>query len=108
LTFEFDFTSVAATIGALNAVDFRLLIDDDGNFANATVLNTPNVTFTVAGSVVKCIVNGLVANWPVGQPYFTLGSVSNTTPLPVQLSSFAGTCINGFTNLKMDHNVRNQ
>jgi len=80
---EFNLTGLGA--GTINMANLRLLVDADGNFTNATVLATSATTISVSGSVVTVTVDPaqFTAN-----PYFTLGSVSSATPLPIELLYF--------------------
>jgi len=98
LTLEFALPACAS--GALTVANMRLLVCNSANFTTAVALNTvvgagPALTsITIVGSVVDIklpatyftsnasFTDGLV------HPYFTLGSVSNTMPLPVELISF--------------------
>src|SRR5581483_1122974 len=89
LKLEFDFNIITPGYSPLNAADLRLLVDADGDFTNATILNTPAITIAVSASVVTITVP---ASAFTGTPYFTLASASATTLLPVQFISFAATC----------------
>ena len=62
---------------------------DDGNFSNATAYGTANGLTFAFGSI---IVNGISTSMiPLNSTkYITIGSVSESTPLPVQLVSFEG------------------
>ncbi|TND10386.1 MAG: fibronectin type III domain-containing protein [Bacteroidetes bacterium] len=90
LKLEFDFTSLSG-YGPLVATDLRLLVDADGNFTNATILASPAISVSVVGTVVTVTV--AASNFTT-TPYFTLASVQTSSPLPVGLVSFAGTCEN--------------
>lgn len=71
------------------AGDLRLLVDDDGNFTNASVNGTPQgLTFSYASGVVT--VTGIsTALVPTnGTRYVTIASTSSTTPLPIELLYF--------------------
>jgi len=91
LKLEFDFNVVTPGYSPLNTADLRLLVDADGDFTNATVLNTPTITINVSGSIVTITVP---AAQLAAKPYFTLASVSLTTSLPVSVTGFAGACKN--------------
>ncbi len=93
LTLQFDFNNVAPGYTPLFASDLRLLVDDDGVFANATVLNTPTISISVASSIVTVVVPA--SSIPVGKPYFTLASAAIRTPLPVTIKSFSASCHEG-------------
>lgn len=89
LKLEFDFNVVTPGYLALNSADLRLLVDNDGDFTNATILGSPAVTITVLASVVTVTVPA--ANF-TSTPYFTLGSVSTNTPLPVRFVKLNANC----------------
>jgi hypothetical protein len=89
LRLEFDFNAITTGYLPLNAGDLRLLVDADGNFSNATILNTPAITITAAAGVATITVPASVFN---STPYFTLASVSTNTLLPLQLKAFSGLC----------------
>lgn len=98
VTLEFNLPSCASH--NLSAANLRLLVDDDGNFINAVALNIvagagPALTsITVAGSVVDVKLPASYFTSNAGytdtkvHPYFTLGSVINTMPLPIELLYF--------------------
>ncbi len=94
---KFDFNSVTPGYLPLNAADLRLLVDADGNFSNATILNTPTITITAAAGVATITAPASVF---ASTPYFTLASVSTNTILPIQLKSFTGTCKDQSIQLK--------
>lgn len=93
LTLQFDFNNVAPGYTPLFASDLRLLVDDDGVFTNATILNTPVISISVASSVVTVVVPA--ASIPSNKPYFTLASAAIRTPLPVTIKSFSASCHEG-------------
>jgi len=73
--------------GPFDIANIRLLVDDDGDFSNATVYGAPDVTIS-AGSV---IVSGIgTAIIPMNESRFiTIGSVNKLlTSLPVKLAGF--------------------
>jgi hypothetical protein len=86
---KFDFNSITPGYNPLNAGDLRLLVDADGNFTNATILNTPTITINAAAGIATITVPASTFN---STPYFTLASVSANTILAIQLKSFAGIC----------------
>ncbi len=90
VTLVFDF-NVITTAMPMNASDLRLLVDNDGNFSDASIIGSPTATITVNGNVASVTVPVSVFS---GSPYFTLGSVSLATSLPVQLSGFNAVCKN--------------
>jgi hypothetical protein len=92
LTLQFDFNDVSPGYGPLLVSDLRLLVDDDGVFSNATVLGSPTVTISVASSVVTVVVPA--SSITSAKPYFTLGSIAITTPLPVTIKDFSTSCVN--------------
>lgn len=85
-TFSLCFTPKTSPI---TAADLRLLVDDDGDFTNATMYGTSSgLTFGYSGGVVTVggITTALVPT--NGTRYLTLASVASTTPLPVELLYF--------------------
>ncbi|RFC53262.1 T9SS type A sorting domain-containing protein [Brumimicrobium aurantiacum] len=92
----------SANLSNINPLDLRLLIDDDGDFSNGGTQS-----FASGGS------SGLTINYSAGiitlkdintnhipvnaTKYFTIGSVSGMTPLPVKLTDFNYNCIKGRT-----------
>ncbi|OQP62058.1 hypothetical protein A3860_29330 [Niastella vici] len=89
LKLEFDFNVITPGYSPLNTADLRLLVDNDGNFTNATILGSPAVTITVSASVVTVTVPA--ANF-TSTPYFTLASVSASTPLPLRFVKLNANC----------------
>lgn len=75
-----------STSTPISLSDLRLLVDDDGDFSNASVFGSPDVTFAF-GSI---IISGIGTNEiPLNSTKFiTLGSISPSTPLPIELLSF--------------------
>lgn len=85
-TFSVCFTPKTSPI---TATDLRLLVDDDGNFTNATLHGTSSgITFSYASGVVT--VSGITTTMiPTNSTrYVTLASVASSTPLPVELLYF--------------------
>lgn len=97
LKLEFDFNVVTPGYSPLNTADLRLLVDADGNFTNATILNSPAITISVSGS--KVTVTVPASNFGAVS-YFTLGSVSTAALLPVNITGFTGMCKNEAVQLK--------
>lgn len=97
LKLEFDFNTVTPGHLPLNAADLRLLVDADGDFSNATIYGSPSVTISASAGVATVTVPAsLLANGS----YFTLGSVSMNTILPLELKAFSGVCRNEAIQLK--------
>ena len=69
--------------------DLRLLVDDDGDFSDATIIGSPDVTFSF-GSI---IISGIgTAEIPANSTrYITLASAFANTPLPIELIHFSAT-----------------
>lgn len=97
LKLEFDFNAVTTGYLPLNAADLRLLVDADGNFSNATILNTPGITINAAAGVATITVP---ASLLPNNSYFTLASVSVNTILPLELTAFSGLCKDQVVQLK--------
>lgn len=78
-----------AIVSDIDVSDLYLLVDNDGDFSDATLYNTTNdLTFGIVGNVltVSGIHTGIIPNNSTN--FFTIGSGSGNTPLPVQLTSF--------------------
>jgi hypothetical protein len=82
-TFNLDFKLSTTPI---NPAHLRLLVDDDGNFTNATMVS--GVTFSYSGGVVTA--SGVSnSHIPANSTRFiTLVSLNSATPLPVTLTDF--------------------
>lgn len=95
-TFNLDIKLDSCAItNMVNPSDLRLLVDEDGDFSNATVYSTSNgITFGY--------VNDMVSVWGISNVhlpidstrYFTIASASSATPLPVKFSKFNATLKN--------------
>lgn len=73
-------------VGYTPITNLRLLVDDDGNFSNATVYTGAVISGTM-------VVFSNVDLYTSGARYFTLATIDyNTTPLPIELISFAASC----------------
>lgn len=87
--FDDDFTLEVEwdSIGDVSLSDLRLLVDDDGDFSNATVYGSDDgLTFSFGSIIVGGIGTSII---PSGSTkYFTLASASPSTPLPVELTYF--------------------
>jgi hypothetical protein len=92
-TFSLDFKlNGCANLTNITDSDLRLLVDGDGNFGNAAIYATGGgVTFSRSGSVIT-VSNISVGAIPANSTrYFTLGSISPSTPLPIELLNFTAT-----------------
>lgn len=82
-----------AAPGSVNPADLRLLVDNDGNFSNATVYAAgAGLAFTYTGGIIS--VTGIsTAMIPQnGTRYITIASVNSATPLPIELVAFDAEC----------------
>lgn len=97
-SFNWDVKLNACAIpGMVNPADLRLLVDDDGDFTNATVLAAGGgLGFAYNAGVVS--VTGIsTSHIPQnGTRYITIGSMHSSTPLPIELVAFNADC-NGNT-----------
>ncbi|MEM9340098.1 MAG: hypothetical protein AAGA66_15285, partial [Bacteroidota bacterium] len=90
-----DFTFDLSTLTISEASDLRILVDSDGDFSNATVLN-PTVlqvgdNYTFSGVD--------LSSFPDGS-FFTVASIDDTdSPLPLDFLSFAGREESGLVQL---------
>lgn len=87
------------SIGNVTLSDLRLLVDDDGDFSDATIYSTSDgLTFSF-GSI---IIGGLgTSHIPLGTSKFiTFGSVNAATPLPVELVEFEAVRLGNYIQLK--------
>jgi len=76
---------------SVNVADLRLLVDDDGNFANATVFSSGGgLTFSYSNPILT--ISGISTTQIASNTtkYITIASVAATTPLPVELIHFNG------------------
>lgn len=93
VTIGFDRTMILNNMPITTAAqlaNLRLLVDDDGNFSNATVEAIPATFNATYPNVIEFVG---VANLGTGSRlYFTLATVSGATPLPVELKSFNADC----------------
>jgi len=103
--FNFDVKlNAGANPTLVNVSDLRLLVDDDGNFANGgttcyyngdgtgIVISYANPVITISNISGTHILNN-------STKYITIGSINIATPLPVNLLSFTTTCKNNNTLL---------
>lgn len=82
-----------AVPSALDPNDLRLLVDTDDNFSNATVYDAASgLSFSYSGGLIT--VGGIsTAMIPLnGNRYITIGSVSSSTPLPIEMVAFNAVC----------------
>jgi hypothetical protein len=86
---------------AITLSHLRLLVDDDGNFSNATVYGTSDgLTFSHGSIIVSGISTSMI---PLGSTkYITIGSTSTSTTLPVNLLSFDAVLQDGFVELSWE------
>lgn len=76
----------ALIVGYTPVSNLRLLVDDDGNFSNATVYTGAEISGTM-------VVFSNVDLYTSGARYFTLATINyNASPLPIELISFGATC----------------
>ena len=92
-----------AVNNGVNNNDLRLLIDDDGDFSNATSYSSSSgISFILVGNTLKIlnIQDSLIPQHST--KYFTVGSVSFGTPLSINLDFFNGkhNASNNFNHLK--------
>lgn len=74
------------SIATFSLSDIRLLVSSSPDFSAATVINTPTVTFTLGSIIVSGITTATI---PMNSTmYVTIGSVSASTPLPLELLRF--------------------
>ena len=95
-TFNMDVKlSSSANLGSISISDLRLLVDDDGDFTNATVyaaggglsFTYSNPVITVTGISTSMIAAGTTS-------YITVASASGATPLPIKLVNFGASACN--------------
>jgi hypothetical protein len=84
-----------ASPASVNPADLRLLVDDDGNFTNATVYAAGGgLSFSYSNPVITItgISNTQIPN--NSTKFITIGSASSLTPLPITLLDFTAECGN--------------
>ncbi len=93
IEFEWD------SSGLFDINDIRLLVDDDGDFSNATVLSSANGLTFSNGSIIISGIN--TAHIPINSTRFiTIGSInSDNTALPIELVYFQAKSINNQVDL---------
>jgi len=101
--FNADFTlNSCVGPGMVTTSDLRLLVDLDGNFSDATVYSPDGgLSFSYAGDVITVtgISNTHIPN--NSTRYITIGSISISTPLPIELLDFSAIPI-GNRYVKLD------
>ncbi|MFT6245622.1 MAG: hypothetical protein ACJAXI_002396 [Crocinitomicaceae bacterium] len=98
-TFGVDITlNPNASPGSVNVSELRFLVDNDGDFSNGgttcyfngdgsgIVISYANPVISVTGISTGQITNNSTR-------YFTIGSINQTTPLPVELTEFKVSCL---------------
>jgi hypothetical protein len=94
-TDDFTLKVKCSGCGTFNTNDVRLLVDDDGNFTNAQIYDSPTVTVE-NGSIVLSGID--IAAIPMNSTkYITIGSISSF--LPVELLSFNATAVDKTVHL---------
>lgn len=85
-----------ASLGAVNAADLVLLVDDDGDFSNGGTScyydgDATGISFTYSNPVIT--ITGISTTHMNNNTtsYFTIGSGSPSTPLPIELLNFSAT-----------------
>ncbi len=80
--------NATANLTAINSSDLILLVDEDGDFSNATIYNyLSGINFSYSNGVVA-ISNLNYAQFPIDSiRYFTIGSSNSNSPLPVKFVS---------------------
>ncbi len=108
--------NICVDIPPINASDLRLLVDDDGDFTNATIFDSSGgLNISISGNIVT--LSGLsTTQFPTNSiKYFTLASINNTTldnnfhALPVADIHTCDSNQNGFASFNTDlPNIENQ
>ncbi|MCH2224307.1 MAG: T9SS type A sorting domain-containing protein [Crocinitomicaceae bacterium] len=84
-----------ANTPSISTADLRLLVDDDGDFTDASIFDTSNgLTFSISGDTVS--IAGIVGTMIPKDVtrYITLASINIATPLPIELINFEAHSIN--------------
>jgi hypothetical protein len=83
-TFGMNFRLAAPATASVVASDLRLLVDDDGNFSNATVY-AAGAGLTISYSAGIITITGISTTHIANNAtrYITIGSASGITPLPI-------------------------
>ncbi len=89
-TDEFSLEIEWDSIGNFDIEDIRLLVDDDGDFSDASVYGPADgLTFSVGSIIIEGINNSHIPS--NGTSYITLGSTTLGTTLPIELIEFEAT-----------------
>ncbi len=100
--FNMDFKLAAcALLFMITPADLILMVDNDGGFNDATVYSSADgLTFTYSGGVIT--VSGITSSHIANNStkYITIGSISETTPLPIVLVEFSATPVNDQVKLE--------
>ncbi len=113
-TFNLDVKLAAcANLTSVNVADLRLLVDDDGNFANGgtscyyngdgtgIVFSYTNPVVTITGISTTHIPNNAFR-------FITIASVNAATPLPVSIKEFYGACNTKENEIDFSWNVEDE
>ena len=87
--------------GTFDINDIRLLVDDDGDFSNASVYGPADgLTFNIGSIIIGGVSSSM---FPSGDTkYFTLASSSESTPLPIELLYFTANEEEGYIILNWE------
>jgi hypothetical protein len=90
-----------AVLFPINPADLCLLVDDDGNFNNATVYTSAfGLSFSYLNGVITVSANSNT-QFPLDSiRYFTIGSTNINSALPVKFSNLVANLNNDIVNLK--------
>lgn len=89
-----------ANLFSINSAHLCLLVDDDGNFSNATVYtDSSGLTFNIYNGIIT-ISNIGNSQFPFDSArYFTIGSNNTNTSFPVKFSNLSANAENGMVHL---------
>lgn len=89
-----------ANLFTQNPAHLCLLVDDDGNFSNASVYTaTSGLNFSISNGVITISNIGTI-QFPVDSVrYFTIGSNNTNTSLPVKFSNLSANLVEGIPHL---------
>ena len=99
VSFDIKLDSIA-NLFSLNPAHLCLLVDEDGDFSNATVYtSTSGISFNVSSGVVTVSYIGNT-QFPVDSiRYFTIGSNNTNSSFPVKFSNLSASSENGVVHL---------